>query len=216
MPGTMTVGGGVSDVITRGDGRIPYAPLTFWTAAVGGVQYTDATPVGTETSEGGVVVADAEAAIPATVMAYAGDNPGGAWVECTDAWGTRRWAAAHGAGSGGGGGGVGDDLTLATLTVGSHVVFAGGWLRWTAAGVLEKSTDAGTTWVPVDTTGGGGGVTLPTRLGVIVWHSEGSSWTARPAEYSGQRIIYVNPALAATAPTWLSSVDIFLTKVSGT
>ena len=215
MPGTMTVGGGVSDVITRGGGILPYAPLTFWTAAVGGVQYTDATPVGTETSEGGVIAADAEAAIPATVMAYAGDNPGGAYVECTDAWGTRRWAAAHGAGSGGGGGGVGDDLTLATLTVGSHVVFAGGWLRWTAAGVLEKSTDAGTTWVPVDTTGGGGGgVTLPTRLGVIVWHSEGSSWTVRPAEYSEQRIIYVNPALAATAPTWLASTDIFLTKVS--
>lgn len=226
MPGTMTVGGGISDLTLRGGGIEPYAEVRFFDSETGGTQYTSAAQRNTP-GAGGVVTSDAEAWIEPVDMQYPADHPGGAWAECPKAWAQRRWMPAHGiipAGTGGGGGGGGgtgeaDQLTVRVVTVGDHIELPGGWVRWNASGILEKSTNRGGTWSPVDTDtvytgGGGGGAQVSDKTVVAVWHSEGSAWTQRPADLAGYRILYINPATGATAPSWLSATDLFLTKVT--
>ena len=107
MPGTMTVGGGISDLTLRGGGIEPYAEVRFFDSETGGTQYTSAAQRNTP-GAGGVVTSDAEAWIEPVDMQYPADHPGGAWAECPKAWAQRRWMPAHGiipAGTGGGGGG---------------------------------------------------------------------------------------------------------------
>ena len=210
---SMILGGGIADYIfDDAGGLITFregAAMTFWDSLVGGTQYTGVTFLDDSPAEGGVIQSESGGRIPAVRADFAGDtSPGGAWVACPAAWPDRRWLAAHGTDVSGGGGGGGSTFDVIEVT--DHIVLGGLWLRENA-GALEQSDDAGAMWTAIE--GGGTTYTPPTKLLRVIWHSEGVS--ALPSDIGTDRVIYVNPAVGATAPAWLrSGVDLFVTNVT--
>ena len=210
---SMILGGGIADYIfDDAGGLITFregAAMTFWDSLVGGTQYTGVTFLDDTPAEGGVIQSESGGRIPAVRADFAGEtSPGGAWVAGPAAWPDRRWLAAHGTDvTGGGGGGT---ATFETIEVGDHLVLTNLWLH-DGGDVLEQSIDGGATWTAIE--GGGTTYTPPTKLLRVIWHSEGVS--ALPSDIGTGRVIYVNPAVGATAPAWLrSGVDLFVTNVT--
>ncbi len=217
----LVVGGGIGDRVLKEAGAImsfvANAKCTLHSAAVGGVQYLDVSSLSGTAFDGGTFPTDADGWIPPVQVTYDGDSPGGAWVECWDAWGTtRKWLAAHGVSGSTGGGPTGESaLTVDTIEVRDHISLGGGLLLSWTGGAFKKSVDAGVTWTDVDTVGGGtGGTPYTPPAGMLRLIRSTDGVTELPADIGTDRILYTDSSVSATKPAWLRGEDIFLTKVT--
>lgn len=216
--GVMTLSGAwVSRVVDGVVCAVPYAPVTYFNAPVGGSAYTVVTDLAGDDSRwpGGTGRADSDGWAPEVLVDHGlSDSPGGAYL---DSPGMRRrvWVSSHEAGAGGGGGGEGDTLTIARyLALGpgparfrSHPT--SGNLQWTTA-----EDDTG--WVDVDTTGGGGGGADPHAIVGCLYDATAGGWktfsggavlTARPAVWGSRVAIFLSATSGVTVPAWAAAQD---------
>lgn len=223
----MTVGGGAGDFLWRAVGGevalATDAPIRFSDALLGGGYYAGAASLDGSALPGGQGTTTSAGRVEATRIDYGSSAfPGGAWVELV-LTGERFWLAAHEGGLGdGGGAGAGDG---GVLDLSDHLVLNGTWYRSApVGGKLQWSTDAGVTWVDVDTTGGGGGgggsTSDPDAPYVVLWNPTASQWetvagvavTALPTV--GTRVIWcIAFVVGVPAPSWFrANRDVLLVK----
>lgn len=217
--GTMTLSGAyVSRVVDGAVRVVPYAPVTYYNAPVGGSAYTVVTDLAGDDSRwpGGTGRADSDGWAPEVLVDYGlSDSPGGAYLDSPEMC-RRVWVSSHEAGSGGGGGdGEGETLTITRyLALGpgparfrSHPTT--GKLQWTTA-------EDGTGWTDVDTTGGGGGGADPNAIVGCLYDATAGGWktfsggavlTARPAVWGSRVAIFLSATSGVSVPAWAASQD---------
>lgn len=217
--GTITVGGGAGDYLTRVvDGVItvvPYGEIAFYAAEVGGAAYDTVTdPSGDETPwPGGTGKAGPDGAIPTALIDAGANTPSGAWAD-SPKMKRRVWVRAHEAGGTTDGGNDGEYLEL------SRYLGLNGKGRIRIGGTntrLQISTDDGVTWNDVDTGGTSSGSDAD-ALYVLRWDAGSSSWkkmaggsaiTARPA-IGTRSILFLSMVAGVSVPSWAAATDVTL------